>query len=79
MDGLVETEFRRHMPDSSQVERPETMYDLYRPIQGTLEPYLDGRLTFVPTANDFIYNSRFCEWAYIANLDRDAFEVWRGD
>ena len=33
---------------------------------------------FMPAANDFIYDSLFCEWAYIANLDSDCFEIWRG-
>ena len=33
---------------------------------------------FMPDASDFIYNSLHCEWAYIANLDTDQFEVWKG-
>lgn len=78
LDRMFETEVRRHMPDTVKAENPATLYDLYQPIQGTLAPYLDGRLRFVPTANDFIYDSLFCEWGYIANLDTDTFEVWRG-
>ena len=33
---------------------------------------------FMPDASDFIHNSLHCEWAYIANLDEDKFEIWKG-
>lgn len=28
--------------------------------------------------NEFIYDSLFCEWAYIVNLDDGVFEVYMG-
>lgn len=78
IDGIVTSEIRRHCHDQFHTKNPRTIYDLYRPLQGTLEPYLSGKLRFIPTANDFIYDSLFCDWAYIANLDSNRFEVWRG-
>ena len=48
------------------------------PLQGKLEPYLSGRLSFMATANEFIDDSLFCEWGYIANLDSKQLEVYRG-
>jgi hypothetical protein len=29
-------------------------------------------------SNEFIYNSLFCEWAYIVNFDSRFFEIYRG-
>ncbi|MBN2161776.1 MAG: hypothetical protein JXR25_10180 [Pontiellaceae bacterium] len=66
------------MPELEYKTAPRTFYDLFRPLQGSLAPYLEGKLMFMPDASDFIYNSRFCEWAYIANLDEWKFEVWKG-
>lgn len=76
--SMAETEIRRHFPDLEYRNTPKNFYDLYQPLQGTLKPYLDGELMFMPDASDFIHNSRHCEWAYIANLDEGLFEVWKG-
>ena len=43
-----------------------------------MKPYLDGELSFMSDAFDFIHNSLHCEWVYIANLDSNEFEVWKG-
>ena len=32
----------------------------------------------MPTANEFIQDSLFCEWGYVANLDSHELEVYRG-
>lgn len=77
-DDMIRAEIRRHFPETYQADNPKDYYDLFRPFQGTLAPYLEGRLSFIPVANEFIYNSLHCEWAYIANLDSGALEVWRG-
>lgn len=77
-DEMVRAEIRRHFPDQLQAHDPREYYDLFRPFQGTLTPYLEGRLSFMAVANEFIYDSLHCEWAYIANLDSECFEVWRG-
>jgi hypothetical protein len=77
--ALAETEIRRYFPNLEYSNDPKNYYDLYQPLQGTLKPYLDGKLMFMPDATDFIYNSLHCEWAYIANLDTEKFEVWKGN
>jgi hypothetical protein len=76
--GMALTEVRRYFPDLEYRSDPKTFYDLHQPLQGSLKPYLDGRLMFMPDASDFINNSLHCEWAYIANLDDNKFEVWKG-
>lgn len=76
---LAETELRRHFPNLEYTTDPKDYYQLYRPLQGSLKSYLDGKLMFMPDASDFIYDSLHCEWAYIANLDTDQFEVWKGN
>lgn len=76
--SIAESEMRRHYPDLKYSGKPKDFYDLYQPLQGTLKPYLDGKLSFMPDASDFIYDSLHCEWAYIANLDSGLLEVWKG-
>lgn len=76
--SMAETEIRRYFPGLEYKGDPKNYYDLYQPLQGTLKPYLDGKLMFMPDATDFIYNSLHCEWTYIANLDTEQFEVWKG-
>ncbi len=76
--SMAETEIRRAFPDLEYKCVPKNVYDLYQPLQGTLQPYLDGKLMFLPDASDFIHNSLHCEWAYIANLYSETFEIWKG-
>jgi hypothetical protein len=76
--SMAETEIRRYFPDFEHKSEPKNYYDLYRPLQGTLKPYLEGKLMFMPDASDFICNSLYCDWAYIVNLDTNHFEVWKG-
>lgn len=76
--SMAETEIRRAFPDLNYGFTPKNVYDLYQPLQGSLKPYLDGKLMFMPDASDFIQNSLHCEWAYIANLDDWKFEIWNG-
>ncbi|WP_309401043.1 IS4/Tn5 family transposase DNA-binding protein [Cerasicoccus maritimus] len=63
------------LPDLKYARAPRDYYELFRPVQGTLKPYLDGKLTFMADANDFIYDSLHCEWAYIVNLDIRSAEL----
>ena len=77
--ALAETELMRHFPDMEHKLAPRNVHQLYKPLQGSLSPYLGGRLTFMPDASDFIHDSRYCKWAYIVNLDTDQFEVWKGN
>ena len=78
-DGYPIAEVRRHFPHLEHAHPPADYHDLYQPLQGTLQPYLDGRLSFMPDASDFIRDSKHCEWAYIVNLDSEQFEVWKGN
>ncbi len=76
--SLAETELRRHFPDLEYKSAPKNFHQLYQPLQGSLRPYLDSKLTFMPDASDFIYDSLHCDWAYITNLDSGLLEVWKG-
>lgn len=77
--SMAEAEVRRHFPNLECRVAPRNIYDLYQPLQGTLRPYLNGELMFMPNASDFIHNSLHCSWAYIINLDTEEFEVWKGN
>ncbi len=76
--SMAETEIRRALPDLKYRYTSRNFYDLYQPLQGTLKPYMDGKLMFMPDSSDFINNSLFCEWAYVANLDSNKYEIWKG-
>ncbi len=69
-DGILKAELRRHFPNLEFRTDAVDYHDLFSPLQGTLSPYLDGRLSFMPDASDFIYDSSHCEWAYIVTLIR---------
>lgn len=75
---IFQAELRRHYDGLKAVKQPTNFYDLMQPLQGKLEPYLSGKLSFMATANEFIDDSLFCEWGYIANLDSHQLEVHRG-
>ena len=77
-DEIFLAELRRHYPDLKYDRNPKDFYDLMSPLQGSLEPYLSGKLSFMATANEFIEDSLFCEWGYVANLDSHELEVYRG-
>jgi len=77
-DGIAVTEIRRHFPELHYQGMPVDYYKVFEPLQGSLQPYLDGRLRFLPDASDFIYDSLHCHWAYIVNFDAHEFEVWKG-
>jgi hypothetical protein len=47
-----------------------------RGMQGNLGEYLD--CGFMPENNGFMFDSLFCEWAYVINLDTEKLEVYRG-
>jgi hypothetical protein len=51
-------------------------YCLFRNMQGNLGEYLD--CGFMPENNGFMFDSLFCEWAYVINLDTEKLEVYRG-
>jgi len=45
--SMAEAEIRRAYPDLEYRGNPQNFYDLYQPLQGTLQPYLDGKLMFM--------------------------------
>ena len=55
--GMAESEVRRAFPNLKYDGSMQNIYDLYRPLQGTLKPYLNGKLMFMPDASDFIHNA----------------------
>jgi len=55
----------------------EDWYCLLRKTQGTLFPY-NNDLRHMIDYHDFLFDSLFCEWAYIINLDTEQFEVYKG-
>lgn len=55
----------------------EDWYCLLRKAQGDLFPY-NRDLRHMIDSHTFLYDSLFCEWAYIINLDREVLETYRG-
>lgn len=51
-------------------------YCLTRGLQGNLKEML--KCGYMLVNNDFIYDSLFCEYAYIINLDDEILEVYKG-
>lgn len=51
-------------------------YCLTRRLQGDLKEML--KCGYMLVNNDFIYDSAFCEYAYIINLDDEVLEVYKG-
>jgi len=38
----------------------------------------EGLIHKVSLSDDFIYDSLFCEWAYVIDLDNDTFAIYKG-
>jgi len=53
-------------------------YCLLRGTQGTLKPYIAKGLRYMIDSSTFIYDSLWCEYAYIVNLDKNQFEFYKG-
>jgi hypothetical protein len=53
-------------------------YCLLRNAQGSLKPYIDGELAIMVNYKTFLYDSLFCEYAYIVNLDNGTLEFYKG-
>jgi len=52
-------------------------YCLLKKSQGNLGAYKDGLIHMIDSI-EFLFDSLFCEWAYIINLDTNNLEVYRG-
>ena len=53
-------------------DKTETFYSLEDFWRG------EKKETLIYDDTSFLYNSLFCEWAYIINLDKNKFEVYKG-
>ena len=56
----------------------ESWYVALREAQGNLVAYIVNKLPYYINSNNFIYDSLFCEWGYIINLDDNTLEVYTG-
>lgn len=59
------------------VSTGQDAYSMVRNLQGDLKAILDDAQLMLDS-HDFLKDSLFCEWAYIANLDTGVLEVYRG-
>jgi len=60
-------------------EGGKTWYSLLRGSQGNIVCYAcDEPLKYMIDGKDFLYNSLFCEYAYIINFDTGMFEFYEG-
>lgn len=53
-------------------------YCLLRHGQGDVDAYVNGAYNHMYSGNDFVYDSLWCEWAYIINMDTRQLEVYKG-
>lgn len=60
-----------------RVNRGEGWYSLLRHQQGDIESVVNNKVMFL-AAPSWLGDSLFCEYAYIANLDEGALEVYEG-
>jgi len=69
--------YRHYLDTRGGVSETPTWYWLLRETQGDLQPY-HCDLRHMIDSQAFLYDSLFCEWAYVINLDNEQFEVYRG-
>jgi hypothetical protein len=69
--------YRKYSDLSVSEHRYDSWYCLLRNSQGDLFPY-NNNLRHMIDYNNFPYDSLFCEWAYIINIDTKLFEIYRG-
>ena len=75
----VINQMKRHFPQGQINTSATDMAELFEPFQGSLQHYLSNELQFYPYASDFIRDGKFCQWAYVVNLDDRRFDVLKGD
>ena len=56
----------------------EDWYCLLRKAQGDIGVYLNGNCRYMIDSEDFLKDSLFCEYGYVANLDKKVLEIWIG-
>jgi len=58
------------------LQSEEDWYCLLRGAHGRLDMYAD--VGYMIDSKEFLYDSLFCEWAYILNMDTKELEIYRG-
>ena len=76
-DKPTEADFEKYSAFSAHVSTGEDWYSLLRNMQGSIKDILKYEIMIERA--DFIWDSLFCEYGYIINLDTNKFEVYRGN
>lgn len=65
---------------NTSVGQGDDWYSILRESQGSIQPYCrqENPLRYMTDAKGFLYDSLFCEFAYIVNLDTNMVEFYRG-
>ena len=65
---------------NTSVGQGDDWYSILRESQGSIQPYCrqENPLRYMNDAKGFLYDSLFCEYAYIINLDTNMVEFYRG-
>lgn len=65
---------------NTSVSQGNDWYSILRESQGSIQPYCrqENPLRYMTDAKSFLYDSLFCEYAYIVNLDTNMVEFYRG-
>lgn len=65
---------------NTSVGQGNDWYSILREVQGSIQPYYrqENPLRYMTDSKSFLYDSLFCEFAYIVNLDTNMVEFYRG-
>jgi hypothetical protein len=75
-DKLILNELKDYIYD---IKGDQTWYSLLRSSQGNIIHYAcDDPLKYMIDGKDFLYDSLYCEYAYIINFDTGMFEFYEG-
>jgi len=74
IDDIIES----HGYKPGELEKSNEYYELLHIAQGDPDCYFSRGLRYMTDDSDFMFDSVFCEWAYIINLDVNALEVYKG-
>lgn len=77
-DPKCKQHLRRRLEEFEYNKNASTLYEAYVPLQGSIAPYLSGRLRVLPQATDFLHEGAICEWVYSFNTELNSFDIFRG-
>lgn len=75
--GPTPAEREQYKQFFQQVSGGDDWYAVLRDLQGDLRLILEAGITPV-VGEEWAYNSLFCEWGYLVDLDENVFEVYKG-